>query len=131
MQKVVQEYPPERAAKITGVPEEKIIEAARLYARADKAMIIYSLGITEHITGTANVMSLGNLAMLTGNVGRPSTGVMPLRGQNNVQGACDMGALPNAYVGYQPVVDAIVRSKFEEAWRVKLPEAMSARPPLK
>jgi predicted molibdopterin-dependent oxidoreductase YjgC len=72
---VVEEYPPERAAKITGVPEEKIIEAAKLYARADKAMIIYSLGITEHITGTHNVMSLGNLAMLTGNVGRPSTGV--------------------------------------------------------
>ena len=118
---LVEEYPPERAARITGVPVEKIIEAARLYARADKAMIIYSLGITEHTTGTHNVMCLGDLAMLTGNVGRPSTGVMPLRGQNNVQGACDMGALPNAYVGYQPVVDAIVRSKFEEAWRVILP----------
>ena len=124
LQKVVEEYPPERAAKITGVPEEKIIEAARLYARAGKAMIIYSLGMTEHITGTANVMSLGNLAMLTGNVGRPSTGVMPLRGQNNVQGACDMGALPNAYVGYQPVIDPNNRAKFEEAWGVKLPEAI-------
>ncbi|MDQ1282564.1 MAG: hypothetical protein QG666_353, partial [Euryarchaeota archaeon] len=119
--KVVEEYPPERAAKITGVAAEKIIEAARLYAKAEKAMIIYSLGITEHITGTANVMSLGNLAMLTGNVGRRSTGVMPLRGQNNVQGACDMGALPNAYVGYQPVVDPNIQSKFEKAWKVKLP----------
>ncbi len=119
--KVVEQYPPERAAKITGVAAEKIIEAARIYAKAEKAMIVYSLGITEHITGTANVMSLGNLAMLTGNVGRRSTGVMPLRGQNNVQGACDMGALPNAYVGYQPVVDPNIQSKFEEAWKVKLP----------
>ena len=121
LEKLVGEYPPERAAEITGVPAEKIIEAARLYAKADKAMIIYSLGITEHTTGTNNVMCLGNLAMLTGNVGRHATGVMPLRGQNNVQGACDMGALPNAHVGYQPVVDANVRSKFEEAWRVILP----------
>lgn len=119
--KVAMEYPPQRAAKITGVAEEDIIEAARLYAGAKKAMIIYSLGITEHITGTANVMSLGNLAMLTGNVGRRSTGVMPLRGQNNVQGACDMGALPNTYVGYQPVTDPSIQSKFEEAWKVKLP----------
>jgi len=119
--KVVEEYPPERAAEITGIPTEKIIEAARLYAEAEKAMIIYSLGMTEHITGTANVMSLGNLAMLTGNVGRRSTGIMPLRGQNNVQGACDMGALPNNYVGYQPVTDPDIQAKFEEAWKVKLP----------
>jgi formate dehydrogenase alpha subunit len=121
LQNAVEEYPPKRAAEITGVAQEDIIEAARLYAKAKKAMIIYSLGITEHITGTANVMSLGNLAMLTGNVGRRSTGVMPLRGQNNVQGACDMGALPNAYVGYQPVTDPNIQSKFEQAWKVKLP----------
>jgi formate dehydrogenase alpha subunit len=121
--KRVMEYPPERAARITGVCEEDIIEAARIYAGADKAMIIYSLGMTEHITGTANVMSLGNLAMLTGNVGRRSTRIMPLRGQNNVQGACDMGALPNNYVGYQPVTDPDIQSKFEEAWKVKLPLA--------
>jgi formate dehydrogenase alpha subunit len=120
LRKVVMEYPPDRAAKITTVSEEDIIKAARLYAQAGKAMIIYSLGMTEHITGTANVMSLGNLAMLTGNVGRPSTGVMPLRGQNNVQGACDMGALPNVHVGYQPVADPKIQSKFEEAWKVKL-----------
>jgi formate dehydrogenase alpha subunit len=119
--KVVMEYPPQRSAQITGVCKEDIIEAARLYARAKKAMIVYSLGITEHITGTANVMSLGNLAMLTGNVGRESTGVMPLRGQNNVQGACDMGALPNVHVGYQPVADGNIQSKFEQAWKVKLP----------
>jgi len=117
----VEDYPPERAAEITGVAADKIKQAARLYAGGKKAMIIYSLGITEHITGTANVMSIGNLAMLTGNVGRRSTGVMPLRGQNNVQGACDMGALPNAHVGYQPVTDASVRCKFEDAWHVKLP----------
>jgi len=121
--KAVEDYPPERAARITGVSEEDIIKAARLYASAEKAMIIYSLGITEHITGTANVMSLGNLAMLTGNVGRRSTGVMPLRGQNNVQGACDMGALPNSFVGYQPVTDPNNRSKFEQAWNVKLPSS--------
>ncbi len=121
LRKVVMEYPPETAAEITGVPEGDIVEAARLYAGAEKAMIIYSLGMTEHVTGTANVMSLGNLAMLTGNVGRRSTGIMPLRGQNNVQGACDMGALPNAYVGYQPVIDPDIRSKFEEAWKVRLP----------
>ncbi len=120
--KRVMKYPPGRAAEIAGVPEEDIVEAARLYAGAQKAMIIYSLGMTEHVTGTANVMSLGNLAMLTGNVGQRSTGIMPLRGQNNVQGACDMGALPNNYVGYQPVSDPAARAKFEEAWKVKLPE---------
>ncbi len=119
--KVVEEYPPERAAEITGASKEDIIKAARLYAGAKNAMIIYSLGITEHITGTANVMSLGNLAMLTGNVGRHSTGVMPLRGQNNVQGACDMGALPNNFVGYQLVTEPNARAKFEGAWNVKLP----------
>ncbi|MDQ1262241.1 MAG: hypothetical protein QG575_1422, partial [Euryarchaeota archaeon] len=123
LRKVVMEYSPERSAQITGVSEEYIIKAARLYAKAKKAMIVYSLGITEHITGTTNVMSLGNLAMVTGNVGRKSTGVMPLRGQNNVQGACDMGALPNVYVGYQPVADPNIQSKFEQAWKVKLPAA--------
>jgi formate dehydrogenase alpha subunit len=119
--KVVKKYTPKRASEVSGVPEKDIIEAALLYARAEKAMIIYSLGMTEHTTGTANVMSLGNLAMLTGNVGRRSTGIMPLRGQNNVQGACDMGAMPNVHVGYQPVADPDIRSKFEKAWKAKLP----------
>ncbi len=118
--KIVEEYPPKRVSEITGVPENKIVEAAHLYGKSKKAMIIYSLGMTEHTTGTANVMSLGNLAMLTGNVGRRSTGIMPLRGQNNVQGACDMGPLPNMHVGYQPVSDPQVRSKFEKAWGVDL-----------
>jgi predicted molibdopterin-dependent oxidoreductase YjgC len=121
LRKVVEKYPPKRVSEITGVPEKDIVEAALLYGKSEKAMILYSLGITEHTTGTANVMSLGNLAMLTGNVGRRSTGIMPLRGQNNVQGACDMGALPNVYVGYQPVGDPEIRSKFEGAWKVKLP----------
>jgi formate dehydrogenase alpha subunit len=119
--KVAEKYPPKLVSEITGVPEKDIIEAALLYGKAEKAMIIYSLGMTEHTTGTANVMSLGNLAMLTGNVGRRSTGIMPLRGQNNVQGACDMGALPNVYVGYQSVADPDIRAKFEKAWKVKLP----------
>jgi formate dehydrogenase alpha subunit len=121
LQRVVEKYPPKLVSGITGVPEREIIEAALLYGKSKKAMILYSLGITEHTTGTTNVMSLGNLAMLTGNVGRRSTGVMPLRGQNNVQGACDMGALPNQYVGYQPVGEPDKRSKFENAWKVKLP----------
>lgn len=121
--KVVEKYPPKLASEITGVPEKDIVEAALLYGRSKRAMILYSLGVTEHTTGTANVMSLGNLAMLTGNVGRRSTGIMPLRGQNNVQGSCDMGALPNVYQGYQSVADPDIRAKFEKAWEVTLPPA--------
>jgi formate dehydrogenase alpha subunit len=120
LKKTVQEYPPAKVAQITGIPEQDIIQAARIYATADKASILYSMGITQHITGTDNVKSMANLAMLTGNVGRESTGVNPLRGQNNVQGACDLGALPNVYPGYQKVVDPAVRAKFEKAWGVKL-----------
>ncbi len=106
--------------KITGVPREKIIEAARLYAMSRPASILYTMGITQHSHGTDNVMALGNLAMLTGNIGKPSSGVNPLRGQNNVQGACDMGALPNVYTGYQKVDDPAVKKKFEDAWGVPL-----------
>ena len=84
-------------------------------------MILYSMGITQHSTGTDNVKSVANLAMLTGNIGRPHSGVNPLRGQNNVQGACDMGALPNVYSGYQPVTDALARARFERAWGSELP----------
>jgi formate dehydrogenase alpha subunit len=118
----VKEYTPERVAKITGVPAESIVAAARMYAEAPSAAIVYSMGITQHATGTDNVMSLANLAMLTGNVGKPLSGVNPLRGQNNVQGACDMGALPNVYSGYQPVDSPEVREKFEKAWNAKLPD---------
>ena len=113
---VVKNCTPEKAEKITTVPAEKIRQAARIYAKASTASIIYSMGITQHTTGTDNVLSLANLAMLTGNVGRESSGVNPLRGQNNVQGACDLGALPNVYPGYQSVEDPAIRQKFEKAW---------------
>jgi formate dehydrogenase alpha subunit len=116
----VKKYPPEEVSKITGVPVEQLVEAARIYATAEKAQIFYTLGITEHTCGTDNVKSLANLAMLTGNIGRESTGVNPLRGQNNVQGACDMGALPNVYPGYQQVTSTEARVKFENAWGVQL-----------
>ena len=85
--------------RITGVKKELIKKAARMYASTKPASILYSLGITEHTHGTENVFALGNLALLTGNMGKPSTGVNPIRGQNNVQGACDMGCLPDVYPG--------------------------------
>jgi len=116
----VREMTPEKAEKITTVPAEAIREAARIYAKADTASIVFSMGITQHTTGTENVLSLANLAMLTGNVGKESAGVNPLRGQNNVQGACDLGALPNVYPGYQSVEDADIQAKFEKAWNAKL-----------
>ncbi len=102
--------------KITGVPKDKIAEAARIYATQRPSALLYAMGITQHSHGTDNVIATANLAMLTGNVGKPATGVNPLRGQNNVQGACDMGALPNVYPGYQAVTDAKVKDKFEKAW---------------
>jgi formate dehydrogenase alpha subunit len=104
----------------TGVPREKIMEAARAYATKKPSSLCYAMGITQHTHGTDNVMATANLAMLTGNIGKPSTGVNPLRGQNNVQGACDMGALPNNYPGYQKVVDPEVKKKFETAWGCEL-----------
>lgn len=112
----------DQAAEATGVAKELILKAARIYARAQRSVICYCLGVTQHVCGTANVQSYANLAMLTGHVEREFTGVDPLRGQNNVQGACDMGALPNVFPGYQPVADPAVRAKFERAWGVKLPE---------
>lgn len=120
LKKTVKEYSPETVSKITGISEDDLYEAARMFARADKAAILYCMGITQHTTGNDNVLSLANLAMATGNVGRESTGVLPLRGQSNVQGACDMGALPNVYPGYQQVADDVVRQKFEKAWNVSL-----------
>jgi formate dehydrogenase alpha subunit len=106
--------------KATGVPRNTLVEAARLFATCKPATIIYAMGITQHSHGTDNVMAVANLAMLTGNMGRPSTGVNPLRGQNNVQGACDMGALPNVYTGYQRVDNPDIQKKFEIAWRSDL-----------
>ncbi len=107
--------------RVTGVPGEKIVRAARMYATNSPATILYAMGITQHSHGTDNVIATANLAMLTGNIGKPSTGVNPLRGHNNVQGACDMGALPNVYPGYQSVADATIREKFEVAWGCSLP----------
>jgi formate dehydrogenase major subunit/formate dehydrogenase alpha subunit len=111
----------EELCTITGLPLEQIRAAAQLYARARKGVICYCLGVTQHICGTDNVQSYANLAMLTGQVEQQDTGVDPLRGQCNVQGACDMGALPGVFPGYQPVADPLVREKFEKAWRTKLP----------
>lgn len=108
--------------RITGVPKEKVAEAARMYARNGPALIMYSLGITEHSHGTDNVTALAGLAMITGNVGKPSAGVMPMRGQNNVQGACDMGCIPGAYQGYQAVTNSEARARHEAAWGAKLPD---------
>ena len=102
--------------RTTGVPKEKIAEAARIYAAEKPSAILYAMGITQHSHGTDNVIAIANLAMLTGNIGKPATGVNPLRGQNNVQGACDMGALPNVYPGYQAVADTKIKGKFEAAW---------------
>jgi formate dehydrogenase major subunit len=119
----VMEYPPERAAEISGVSADTIRDVARRLASVKPAMLIYTLGITEHICGVNNVMSCANLQMLLGNVGFECGGVNPLRGQNNVQGACDMGALPNVFPGYQRVDNPEARKKFAGAWGVeKLPE---------
>jgi formate dehydrogenase alpha subunit len=126
---VVENYPPEKAAELAGISVEDLYAVARLYATTDKAMIFYTLGITEHICGTRNVMSIANLAMLTGHIGRPGTGVCPMRGQNNVQGACDMGALPNVYSGYQAVTNPEVQQKFEQAWGRQLPNKVGLKIP--
>ena len=119
-QKVVEKYTPESVEKITGVKAEDIRKIADLYARSESSSIVYAMGITQHITGVDNVKSLANLAMLCGQIGRESTGVNPLRGQNNVQGACDMGGLPNVFPGYQPVSDSQIAERFEKAWGTKL-----------
>jgi formate dehydrogenase alpha subunit len=118
--RVIDQFPPERAAQITGVAADDIIKMAEWYARSETSAIVYVLGITQHSTGTDNVKSLANLAMLCGHIGRPSTGVNPIRGQNNVQGACDMAALPNVLPGYQYVTVPENVQKFEAAWNVKL-----------
>jgi formate dehydrogenase alpha subunit len=113
---VVMEYTPERVEEISGIPADDLWAAARMYAAHKPAAILYAMGITQHTTGTDNVKSCANLAMLTGNMGIPGGGVNPLRGQNNVQGACDLGALPNVYTGYQAVTNPEVQAKFEKAW---------------
>ena len=121
LERVVEGYPPERMAEVCGVPAEAIKRAAEIYATTEPASIVYCLGITEHRNGVQAVMSLANLAMVTGHVGKESSGVNPLRGQNNVQGACDMGAEPEFLPGYRPITDEEARRKFAEAWGVDLP----------
>ena len=125
----VKDYPAERAAQITGVPVEQILAAAELYATTPKAGIFYTLGITEHTVGTANVMNLANLGMITGHIGVANAGVNPMRGQNNVQGSCDMGALPNSLPGYPSVNDEAAREKFSKAYGVQMPAEMGLRIP--
>ncbi|MCB2225435.1 MAG: molybdopterin-dependent oxidoreductase [Desulfarculaceae bacterium] len=125
----VENYPPERAEEISGIPAETIVEVARLMAANKPAMLMYTLGITEHTCGVNNVMSCANFQMLLGNVGFECGGVNPLRGQNNVQGACDMGALPNVYPGYQKVTDPDAKAKFEKAWGVELDDKLGMMMP--
>ncbi len=119
---IIEKFTPEKVEEITGIPREKLIEAARIFATAKNGSIVYAMGITQHITGTDNVLSLANLAMITGNVGKEFSGVNPLRGQNNVQGACDMGCLPSFLPGYARVEDAQARKRFEDFYGVPLPE---------
>lgn len=114
------ENSPEEVAKISGVPADVIRDAARLYASADRAAIYYGLGVSEHSQGSTMVMGMANLAMATGNIGFTGVGVNPLRGQNNVQGSCDMGSFPHELPGYRPVQDDEVRSTFEKRWGVEL-----------
>jgi formate dehydrogenase major subunit len=111
---------PEQSEATTGIPAEDLIAAAHLFAKAGNSAIYYGLGVTEHSQGSTTVMGIANLAMLTGNIGRPGVGVNPLRGQNNVQGSCDMGSFPHELPGYRPVADDSIRSVFEEAWGVTL-----------
>ena len=120
MCQLVEKYTPEVVEAKTGVPRSDLESAAHLFGEAKSACILYGMGITQHITGTDNVKSVANLLLLTGNIGREGTGFSPLRGQNNVQGACDMGALPNVYPGYQKVDDPLVKAKFEAAWECEL-----------
>ncbi len=118
LKKTLEKFKPAHVEGITGIPAQEIIDAARLYAGAKAASILYCMGITLHTTGTDNVKSLANLAMLCGHMGIEGGGVNPLRGQNNVQGACDMGGLPNVFTGYQPVTDPGAVKRMEEAWGV-------------
>ncbi|AZQ39426.1 formate dehydrogenase subunit alpha [Streptomyces cyaneochromogenes] len=127
---LLDDYPPDRVAHITGVPAADLVAAARLYGRARRPAIVYGLGVTEHLHGTDGVRSLANLAILRGAVGTDrGHGVNPLRGQNNVQGASDMGALPDLLPGYGKVTDPAVRSRAEAVWGVRLPERPGMRIP--
>lgn len=119
---MVAQYTPERVAEICGIDADGLIAAAKMYATAKTCPIIYCLGVTEHSSGTEGVMSMSNMALLVGKLGRPGCGVNPLRGQNNVQGACDMGATPGDFPGYQKISNPEVMAKFEAAWGTELPK---------
>ena len=120
---------PEAVEATTGVPADAVRAAARLYATGGRAAIYYGLGVTEHSQGSTTVMAMANLAMVTGNIGKPGCGVNPLRGQNNVQGSCDMGSFPHEYPGYRHVADDSVRELYEEMWGVPLAHAPGRRIP--
>ncbi|NVK41016.1 MAG: formate dehydrogenase subunit alpha [Oceanospirillaceae bacterium] len=122
-------HAPENVEAITGVPAEKVRRAARTYAQAPNGAIYYGLGVTEHSQGSSMVMGIANLAMATGNIGREGVGVNPLRGQNNVQGSCDMGSFPHELPGYQHVADDAARARFEDVWGVKLDDEPGLRIP--
>ncbi len=124
---MVESYTPERVAEICHIDARDLVSAAKLYGSADRAAIVYCLGVAEHSTGTEGVMSLSNIALVNGKLGRRGCGVNPIRGQNNVQGACDMGAMPGDLTGYQKVADPDVRAKFEEAWGVSISPAAGLR----
>jgi len=121
---IIEGYPPDVVSEITGIPAELLAQAAEILATHKPMAVIWAMGITQHIVGVRNVMALANLQMTLGNMGIPGGGVNPLRGQNNVQGACDMGGLPNVFPGYQPVTDDEARAKFEAAWGVSLSDAV-------
>lgn len=127
LKKTVEKYTPEYVQTITGISASDIIDVARIFATAPVASICYCMGITQHICGTDNVKSLANLSMLCGHLGKPGGGVNPLRGQNNVQGACDMGGLPNVFTAYRKVDDDSVRGIYENAWNIT---GLSSKPGL-
>ena len=119
-------YTPEKAGEITGVSAALIEKAAKILGTSTNVAIYYTMGVTQHTSGVDNVTAVSNIALLSGNIGRPKTGVNPLRGQNNVQGACDMGALPDVLPGYQKVEKKEVRDKFSQAWALNFPKRKDA-----
>ena len=129
LERLIEGYAPQDAAALTGAPAGYIVQAARVYARSKASAIVYCMGVTQHRSGTLGAANCANLAMLCGHVGRPGTGINPLRGQDNVQGACDMGGLPDLFPGYQVVADSDVRAKFAALWETP-PERLSGNPGL-
>jgi formate dehydrogenase major subunit/formate dehydrogenase alpha subunit len=117
----VMQFTPQLTAEITGIPVEQLYQAADILGTSKPTALFWAMGITQHVVGVQNVRTCANLQLLLGNLGVPGGGVNPLRGQNNVQGACDMGGLPNVFPGYQSVVDDKMRAKFETSWGVSLP----------